>query len=267
MAAFVEHRLSVAVGRPAAGETDDTGPSLENGAPSVQVEGAEAHVSFSRASLAVCVRLSNGVPRELTRLCDRTLDIAAAHQVRRIRPEQVFQAAHRLNLPVRFTDRIRIGRSAVMLAAAVCLAAAFWGLWLSGRSRAVPDAPVAPATAESAEPATVRTVLPTRQTPASAAPSVGETPGLPPGVLARGSDSTLADAEPFVLLVASFRSEEGAGEARQQLVERSLPAFVRVDDRWHVVFVGPYGSRPEADAALSQIDRSAFAGARVVKAN
>ena len=78
---------------------------------------------------------------------------------------------------------------------------------------------------------------------------------------------SLANADAFVVLVASFKNVDGAHEVRQQLLEQSLPAFVRDDAPWHVVLVGPFASRAEADAALAQIDRAAFADAKIVKAN
>lgn len=279
--AFIDHRVTVALGRAparvpdgstAAAAVDDVASPATTGTEE-SGDGLEARqpaVTFSRPAVTVLAQLSEGVPRTLTRLCDRALDVAAAHRARRVLPEHVFQAAGRVNVPVRFVDRIRIGRSTVLLAVAVSMAAAFWGLWISGRPRPLPPTGRTPVAASQSVPPVEAPVA------AGATAAAGNRTMTPPTTLRDAPSpsaaigpltAALADAESFVLLVGSFKNVDGASVVRQQLVDKGLPAFVRDDGAWHVVLVGPFASRPEADAVLGQLDHAAFVGARVVKAN
>lgn len=72
------------------------------------------------------------------------------------------------------------------------------------------------------------------------------------------TESVLAHAASFAVVVASRTNEDGAGRIASQLERRGLSAFVDADEassRFRVL-VGPYATQPEAEAVLRDVSRT-----------
>src|SRR4029453_13692457 len=89
-----------------------------------------------------------------------------------------------------------------------------------------------------------------------------------PGVASAGSPprvGQLPAPESFVIIAASFKGQQLATEMAKELVNLSLPAFVRSDPPWYIVMVGPYLTVEEARSATARISSRDFPGARIQK--
>ncbi|HKY23347.1 MAG TPA: AAA family ATPase [Vicinamibacterales bacterium] len=250
VAEYVEYRLSVAT---PAGE-----------APPVR---------FTSGALTTISRLSEGVPRIINLLCDRSLEIGDARGEVNINRVLVLAAAKDLELPV--STAIRFGPDIALrpllrgAAAAALVGAAAGGIyvtrgtwlnWLDGSAETSTQVAQAPP--------------PAAATPSPAAPSLDLAALKPDPAAAPQPDSpappatAILEAAPsYELTVASFETAGRARKVADDLVGQGHPARVSTSDsgRWQMVIVGPYTSLTEAMDASATLERLGFAGIRLAK--
>lgn len=211
------------------------------------------------AAMRIAAALSKGNPRTINQLCDRAFQVAFEKRARRIGQAAMTEAAHRLNMEVPATPAPPVKLKPVPIAVtAATIAVVLMGVWVV-RSLSVgqPKSPARPAAAHVPPPSPPQTSTPA---PVPAAPN--------PGVASAGSSprvGQLPATDSFVIIAASFRGEQLATEMAKELVNLSLPAFVRSDPPWYVVMVGPYLTVEEARSAMARISSRDFPDARIQK--
>jgi septal ring-binding cell division protein DamX len=210
-------------------------------------------------AMRMVAALSKGNPRTIDQLCDRAFQVAFEKRARRIGQTAITEAAHRLNMevPARPAPTIRLKPVPIAVSAAT-IAVVLMGVWvirsLSGGPPTTPAKPTAAARVPpSSAPQQTSTPAPVPAAPkpevAGSSPRAGQLPA---------TDS-------FVIIAASFRGQQLATEMAKELVNLSLPAFVRSDPPWYVVVVGPYLTVEEARSATARISSRDFPDARIQK--
>jgi general secretion pathway protein A len=205
------------------------------------IAGGSATVSFTTRALDLVHRFTEGTPRLINLLCDRSLLGGFSERTSRITPELVTRAAKNLDLP---------------------LAPPAWVAWLRRR------APLLTTGAALAFVATL-SLLPARHADVAAFWS---------GAMARSAlaeaqgsaDARPSTASTFSILVGSFQNEADAAARAselQQLGFRPYQATVHPGDgsRWLQVLVGRYDDAVRAKQDESRLrEVAAFATARIV---
>ena len=224
VAEYIEHRLSVARG-------PDT--REEPGPAGVLTQGEFWRVRFSTSAVRTVAALSQGVPRLVNLLADRSLEVGCERQARTIDTRFVREAARRLNLQPTGIPRWQMQ---VAAAAAVILLLAGGVGWkaIAQRSQSQDAAP-------------------------KVAEAVDAVPQPTPEI------RTLDIRESVTVTVATLRSEQRAAAVVAQLVEAGFPAFTRrhPDGVSHQVIVGPYVSAEEAAAAQRALEAQGVTGTNV----
>lgn len=243
--AYVERRLTAAQGELHAGELPQ----------------------FTNAAMQAIATASEGVPRVINVLCDRTLENAWSEKTHTVDLPAVVRAARSLNidLPVSVGDRLKRFYAPAAVAAAVAAAALL--LWTIGSAALVrwnrPAAvPPASAAQESAPPMNGKHSAPSAVMPHDAPAEAGHPmppPKLTPpaAVAAEPPSSTVPADNQLLVVVSSFRTRDRATQVATDIVGLGMPAYVRMNFGWQEVVVGPYSSR---DAALTA--QKKLAGAR-----
>lgn len=127
---------------------------------------------------------------------------------------------------------------------------------LEGRT---PPPPLAPAPAKPSQPAPQAAAKPPSVAPAATSPTTPATAtkATPAPATTTPSAAKPAASQRFVLQAGSFASREQAESTRAKLILLGQDARIesgKVGDKtWHRVVVGPFGSRPQADAAQKQL--------------
>jgi general secretion pathway protein A len=224
VAEYIDHRLSVARG-PEHGHAP-----RPNG---VLTQGEFWRIRFAASAIRSVAALSQGVPRLVNLLADRSLEVGCERQARTIDARVVREAARRLNLQPSGIPRVQMQ---VAAAAAVVLLLAGGVSWKAIAQRSQADE--------------------TPPTPAAvAAPAPQPTPEI----------STLDVRDSVNVTIATLRSEQRAAAVAAQLVEAGFPAFTRrhPDGVSHQVIVGPYASAEEAAAAQRALEAQGVSGTTV----
>ena len=102
------------------------------------------------------------------------------------------------------------------------------------------------------------------ETPVAATQAARATSGSPIADL-QVPASSLPIADSYLLLVASFKNEKFAASLSTTLVEQGLPAFIRHQDGWSIVLIGPYLTMEEAREVHGQLEPVKFGDARIVR--
>ena len=102
------------------------------------------------------------------------------------------------------------------------------------------------------------------ETPVAATQGTRATSGSPIADLQVPANS-LPIADSYLLLVASFKNEKFAARLSTTLVEQGLPAFIRHQDGWSIVLIGPYLTREEAREVHGQLEPLKFGDAHIVR--
>lgn len=133
---------------------------------------------------------------------------------------------------------------------------------LEGRTPPPPLAPApAPAPAKPSQPAPQTAAKPPSTTATATPPTTPATAtatkATPAPATPAPSAAKPATTQRFVLQAGSFASREQAESTRAKLILLGQDARIesgKVGDKtWHRVVVGPFGSRPQADAAQKQL--------------
>ena len=138
--------------------------------------------------------------------------------------------------------------------------------------RQAPPAAAPPATAPPATPPLSAPVKPPANTvppPATttAPPAMPAAPPLnAPPVSSTGQAPTPANAGPFEIVVASFRTMTRASEVAAELTALGQPVRQRTSDGWQQVLAGPFPTRDAATAAQERLDRAGYTGTQIVPA-
>jgi general secretion pathway protein A len=224
VAEYIDHRLSVARG--------PENPSAPRPA-GMLTQGEFWRVRFAASAIRSVAALSQGVPRLINLLADRSLEVGCERQARTIDARVVREAARRLNLQPAGIPRVQMQMAA---AAAVVLLLVGGVSWKAIAQRSQSDeAPQTPA--------------------AVTAPAPQPTPEI----------STLDVRDSVNVTIATLRSEQRAAAVAAQLVEAGFPAFTRrhPDGVSHQVIVGPYASPEEAAAAQRALEAQGVSGTTV----
>jgi type II secretory pathway predicted ATPase ExeA len=207
---------------------------------------SESEEPVAEPALSALATLSRGIPRTLNLLCDSAAALAVERQTTGIGLSEVLEAGRRLKVRPPVARRVSARVAAFVIALlTIALAVTLVNRWSSRRS--------AP---------------PQRQPTATERPSA--TPQSPGST---GQETTPAErvvdqlqaSDSFVVVVASFRSQQRATDTARELNAANLPAFVRDDDEWHVLVVGPYLTEDEAREARGRISQTRFSDAHVVR--
>jgi len=225
VAEYIDHRLDVAR---APDRTQDPGPA------GVLTQGDFWRVRFAPSAVRAVAVLSQGVPRLVNLLSDRSLEVGCERQARVIDTRIVREAARRLNLQPAGIPRWQMQWAA---AAAVVVLLAGGVSWkaIAQRSQEKAVAPVS--------------------TAAGPAPEAQQTPEI----------KALDVRNSVTVTIATLRSEQRAAAVAAQLVEAGFPAFTRrhPDGVSQQVIVGPYASAEEAAAAQRALEAQGVTGATV----
>jgi general secretion pathway protein A len=217
---------------------------------------------FTPAALDAIRGLSQGVPRVVNTLCDRTLEIGCERRLKTVDRDVVHAAADRLKLSAtappsaqvtleRQPRPLRKTPPAVSAAAAAALAIVLGGTWWMSRRAASSPAAPSPARATPQPQASTTPPAPvpsnraagtaqppaptaTATPPSTAAPSV---PAQPPPKIA----STPPNASTFRIAVAAFRTSKRAMDVATDIATKGLPVSTHLDStgQWYQVVVGP----------------------------
>ncbi len=269
---YIERRLTVAASPDtlagSAGTTSGEPPQL---------------VRFSPEAVALVATISEGMPRVVNTLCDRTLDVAYERQSRTVDADAVRAAAARLALdvpPVPLPGRRRLPAATVGIAATVAAVAAV-GWWAtSGSQRQPPPQTGSTASAPAAAASEPRPPQPSQDSGTAAEPADapgGSSAARPPiaggdaGVAASSSSTPPsspevdAGAERFEIAVAAFRTEARASEVVTSLKALQIPASVRIDSTgtWQQVMAGPFATRDAAQAAQEALTQAGYTDTRI----
>jgi general secretion pathway protein A len=217
----------------------------------------EAELPMSPAALRLLGDLSKGNPGVLDQLFDRALQAAFERGSRRISRGVMIQSAKRLSLDVPASGYPTTRVAVLTAAAVVTVAIAVLMLRTMPGKQADPPA---------------RQVAAAGLSPSAQAPKPAAPPTPPAGASAPVSNSSAAKTEPveqlpsadsFVIVLASFRSRQLATESAKELSGLGFPAFVRSDDPWYVVLIGPYLTVEEARDTIATISSRQFPDARI----
>lgn len=204
-------------------------------------------VRFSPSAMRAIARLSRGLPRSINVICDRALERAHQSQQKLIDLRCVVATALDLKMTVATVDRVRATRWPALAAAAGLLLVLGTVAW-----RAWPGVP-------GGEPSHIAGV--SAGVPASGLSS----PGAAPSPDAPEVAAALPEATGFRVAVAAFKTESRADEVVRSLRLLDLPAYVQPDPSGtHVVSVGPFASREEAQEAQSHVARVHLTDSRIV---
>jgi cell division septation protein DedD len=222
---YIERRLWIAHGGTTAAAVGGDG-------------GAFWRVQFTAAAIRAVTTLSDGNPRTVNALAERALEAGGERRNPLIDASDVVAAAKQLELAVPLRVQIESRRR---LAAAALLVIAVGGF---AAARLLDRAP-------AGEPVSAVSVAARRDSitqPAGARP-VADVSGAPEATVA-----PLVAIESFTIVAGSFRAPERAAELAGRLTMIGLPAFIRpTSGPWHLVVVGPYASRDEAQTAQRQL--------------
>ena len=206
---------------------------------------------FSASAARAVAALSDGVPRTINLLCERSMDIARRRGVSPINVSIVRAAGRQLGMPLR--RMWLVNRRAAVVAAALLVPPATWlcasqGLHVTHAAAVSVDARAADdqtAAVASASVAAVRADVP-----------------LTPDDAVVG---TLALADGFTIQVAAYREPNLAAAVIQQLRAAGLPAFRRTDGNGlrHLIFVGPYVTDGEVQAVQQVLVMQGFGQGKV----
>jgi len=223
VAEYIDHRLSVARG------PENTRAPRPAG---MLTQGEFWRIRFATSAIRRVAALSQGVPRLINLLADRSLEVGCERQARTIDARVVREAARRLNLQPAGIPRVQMQMAA---AAAVVLLLVGGVSWKAIAQRSQSDE--AP------------------QTPAAVAAPAPQPPEI----------STLDVRDSVNVTIATLRSEQRAAAVAAQLVEAGFPAFTRrhPDGVSHQVIVGPYASPEEAAAAQRALEAQGVSGTTV----
>jgi cell division protein FtsN len=74
-----------------------------------------------------------------------------------------------------------------------------------------------------------------------------------------------SSAQGFTITVASFRTEQRAGEVAAAVSSLQIPAAVRQDSggTWYAVVAGPFTSRDSAESAQAVLARNGYGDTRL----
>jgi general secretion pathway protein A len=207
---------------------------------------------FTGPAVNAIASLSNGIPRTVNLLCERSLDLGRRRGVSPINTSIVRQAARQLQMsPSRpwFKNKRRAVVASVLLAG---VPPATW-LCASQSGRMTPAAVVA------------------------AAPAPGSTAVSDRAVFAAGADipvaiddvttGTLTLADALTIQVAAFREPDRAAAVTQQLRGAGLPAFRRMEPGGlrYLVLVGPYVTDAETQSIQQILSAQGFRETKVVR--
>ncbi|MEW6388145.1 MAG: SPOR domain-containing protein [Thermodesulfobacteriota bacterium] len=144
----------------------------------------------------------------------------------------------------------------------IILLAALYFFWPASRPPSAPEKPEIksqavpgekPGPAEPAAPTPPEKVPPT---PAEEA-APGEKPGAKPEVGAAAPKEAAPpppeEVEKYGFLAASYRRYRDAGKRLQKLREQGQPGFIRKEKGRYQVWVGPFDTSPEAEAAAKAL--------------
>jgi type II secretory pathway predicted ATPase ExeA len=203
-------------------------------------------VQFTAAAIRAVTRLSEGNPRTINALAERALEAGGERQNALIDASDVVAAARQLALAIPFRVRVESRR---LLAAAALIAIAIGGLAASrmlDRRAAAGD-------------------LVSRANVAAGRDSINPSPGARPVADVSATVAPLVAIESFTIVAGSFRSSERATELADRLTRIGLPAFIRpTAGPWHLVVVGPYASRDEAQTAQRQLGAAQIRDSKIV---
>jgi type II secretory pathway predicted ATPase ExeA len=217
----------------------------------------EGELPLSPAALRLLGELSKGNPGVLDQLFDRALQAAFEHGVRRISRRVMIQSGKRLNLEVPASGYPTTRVAVLTAAAVVTVAIALLMLrTMPGKPADRPAQQVAAAGLSPSPRVPKPAAIPTPSAGASTAASNSSTAKTEPV-------EQLPSADSFVIILASFRSRQLAAESAKELSGLGFPAFVRSDDPWYVVVVGPYLTVEEARDTTATISSRQFPDARI----
>lgn len=116
-----------------------------------------------------------------------------------------------------------------------------------------------PAPVKSAAPA--KTVATKKPTPPPVLPAAPQPQVSKPAAVAGGS---------YLVQVAAVKQRQGAEGLRDRMLKKGYPAFVEAADLgakgvWYRVYAGPFGSRGDADQAVSSLKADRISSAPLVK--
>ena len=213
-------------------------------------------VQFTAAAIRAVTTLSEGNPRTINALAERALEAGGERPNQSIDASDVVAAAQQLELAIPFRVQVESRRR---LAAAALIVIAVGGLAAARMldSRAAAGNPVSRVdVASAADPAPSRATI--------TAPA-GARPVADAGGAAEATVAPLVAIESFTIVAGSFRSPERAAELAGRLTGIGLPAFIRpTSGPWHLVIVGPYASRDEAQTAQRQLGAAQIRDSKIV---
>jgi hypothetical protein len=197
-------------------------------------------------------------------VCDRALEIARFCQTASITSRLVMGAVRDLGLPTSGTGLFAGWRAkaSLFLVAVVIVAGAFTFWVVRARTSSTPLFRVSSPLVSPALPEPKEVTVQGQGALASAAP-VDSAQGAAAG-LASGTGTTLETLPSFELLAASFQTASRAEKVASELRMAGYPARAVESGGWQAVFVGPYGSLTEAEAARQALTALRFGGARVL---
>jgi cell division septation protein DedD len=207
----------------------------EPGPAGVFTQGDFWRVRFAPSAVRTVATLSQGVPRVVNLLADRSLEVGCERQARTIDTRIVREAARRLNIEPVGIPRVQL-QIAAAAAVVLLLAGGFGWKAIAQRNEPPPAAPAAAVPAETQAPPEIRTL----------------------------------DVQDSVnVTIATLRSEQRAAAVAAQLVEAGFPAFTRrhPDGVSHQVIVGPYVSAEEAASAQRALQAQGVTGSTVRLSN
>jgi len=206
---------------------------------------------FSASAARAVAALSDGVPRTINLLCERSMDIARRRGVSPINVSIVRAAGRQLRMPLR--RMWLVNRRAAVVAAALLVPPATW-LCASQGLRVTHAAAVSvDARAADHQPAAVA--------PASVAAVRADVPLIQDDAVV----GTLALGDGFTIQVAAYREPNLATAVLQQLRAAGLPAFRRTDGNGlrHLILVGPYVTDGEVQAVQQVLVMQGFGQGKV----
>jgi general secretion pathway protein A len=208
---------------------------------------------FSASAVHAVATLSGGVPRTINLLCERSMDIARRRGVSPIDLSVVRAAAMQLGVPLRRTWLMNRRTAVVAGALLVGLPPATW--LCASQAMHVTHAASVSSDSRAADGRHAPVEL------ASVTVARADVP-LPKDDAVVG---TLALADGFTIQVAAFRETNLATAVIQQLKAAGLPAFRRTDGSGlrHLIFVGPYVTDGEVQAAQQMLATQGFGQGRV----
>ncbi len=215
----------------------------------------EAGLPLSPAAMRMLGELSKGNPGVLDELFDRAFQAAFERGARRISHGMMIESAKQLHLEV--PASYPTTRLAVLTATAVATVVIALLMFRTMPGKPA-DRPARQVAAAGLTPSPQPGATPE---PANAA-SVAETNA---GAAKTEPVEQLPSADSFVIVLASFRSRQLAADTAKELSGLGWPAFVRSDDPWYVVLVGPYLTVEEARDATATISARQFPDARIQK--